>query len=43
MRNIDECGMEKLGTLESSEKTIGFLGDRWSQTANQEGEGDNIT
>ena len=29
MRNVDECGMERLGTLDSSEKTIAILGDRW--------------
>ena len=28
MRKIDECGMEKFGTLDSSEKTITILGDR---------------
>ena len=28
MRKIDECGMEKLGTLDSSEKTIAILGNR---------------
>ena len=28
MRKIDECGMEKFGTLDSSEKTIAILGDR---------------
>ena len=26
---IDECGMEKFCTLDSSEKTIAILGDRW--------------
>ena len=25
MRKIDECGMEKFGTLDSSEKTIAIL------------------
>ena len=29
MRKIDECDMEKFGTLDSSEKTITILGDRW--------------
>ena len=29
MRKSDECGMEKFGTLDSSEKTIAILGDRW--------------
>ena len=37
MRKIDECGMEKFGTLDSSEKTIAILGDGWwLQTAKQE-------
>ena len=39
MRKIDECGMEKFGTLDSSEKTIAILGDRWwPQTAKQQGD-----
>ena len=39
MRKIDECGMEKFGTLDSSEKTIAILGGRWwPQTAKQEGD-----
>ena len=39
MRKIDECGMEKLGTLDSSEKTIAILGERWwPQKAKQEGD-----
>ena len=39
MMKIDECVMEKFGTLDSSEKTIAILGDRWwSQTAEQEGD-----
>ena len=29
MRKIDGCDMEKCVTLDSSEKTIAFLGDRW--------------
>ena len=38
MRKIDECGMEKFGALDSSEKTISVLGDRWwTLTAKQEG------
>ena len=38
MRKIDEGGMEKFGTLDSSEKTTAILGDRWwPQTARQEG------
>ena len=39
MRKIDECGMGKFGTLDSSEKTIDIPGDRWwPQTAKQEGD-----
>ena len=39
MRKIDECDMEKFGTLDGSEKTIATLGDRWwPQTAKQEGD-----
>ena len=45
MRKIDECGMEKFGTLQyiaSSEKTIDILKDRrWPQTAKQEA--DNVS
>ena len=38
LREIDECDMEEFGTLESSEKTIAMLGDRWwPQAAKQEG------
>ena len=38
MGKMDECGMEKFGTLGASEKTIAILGDRWwPQTAKQEG------
>ena len=34
MRKLDVCGMEKSCRLESSEKTIAFVGDRWwPQTA----------
>ena len=29
MRKIDECGMDKFGTPNTSEKTIAILGDRW--------------
>ena len=37
MRKIDECGIDKFGTLDSSEKTIAILGDRWwPQTAKQQ-------
>ena len=39
MRNIDECGMNRFGTLDSSEKTIAIVGDRWwRQTEKQEGD-----
>ena len=38
MTKIDECDMEKFGTLDGSEKTNAILGDRWwPQTAKQEG------
>ena len=30
--------MEKFGTLDSSEKTIALLGDRWPQKAKQQGD-----
>ena len=29
VREIDECDMEDCGTLDSSEKTIAILGERW--------------
>ena len=29
MRALDACDMEEFGRLESSEKTIAILGDRW--------------
>ena len=29
MRKIDECDMNKCGTLDGREKTIAILGDRW--------------
>ena len=39
MRKIDECGVEKFGTLDSSAKTIAILRDRWwPQTAKQVGD-----
>ena len=38
MRKIDECDMEKFGTLDSSEKTIAILGDRWWPQTKQEGD-----
>ena len=37
-RKIDLCDMEEFCRLESSEKTIAILGDRWwPQTAKQDG------
>ena len=27
MRTVDECDMEKFGTLDSSEKTVAILGE----------------
>ena len=39
MRKLDVCDMEEAGRLESSEKTIAILGDRWwPQTAKQDGD-----
>ena len=39
MRKLDECDTEEFGRLESSEKTIAILGDRWwPQTAKQDGD-----
>ena len=39
MGKINEYGMEKFGTLDSSDKTLAILGDRWwPQTAKQEGD-----
>ena len=39
-RKLDVCDMEEFGRLESSEKTIAILGDRWwPQTAKQDGDG----
>ena len=39
MREIDECHTEKFSTLDSREKTIAILGDRWwPQTTKQEGD-----
>ena len=35
---IDGCDMDKIGTVDSSDKTIAILGDRWwPQTAKQQG------
>ena len=36
VRKMDECGMGKFGTLDSGEKTIAVLGDRWPPTAKLE-------
>ena len=39
MRKLDECDMEEFCRLESSEKTIAVLGDRWwPQAAKQDGD-----
>ena len=39
MRKLDVRDMEKFGRLESSEKTVAILGDKWwPQTANQDGD-----
>ena len=39
MRKIGECDMDKIGALDSSEKTIAILEDRWwPQTAKQKGD-----
>ena len=39
MRKLDDCDMEEFGRLESSDKTIAILGDRWwPQTAKQDGD-----
>ena len=38
MRKLDVCDMEEFGRLESSEKTIAILGDRWwPQMSKQDG------
>ena len=38
MRKADVCDVKELGRLESSEKTIAILGDRWwPQTSKQDG------
>ena len=38
IRQIDECDTEKFSALDSSEKTIAVLGDRWwPQKAKQQG------
>ena len=39
MKKLGECDMEEFGRLESSEKTMAVLGDRWwPHTAKQEGD-----
>ena len=39
MRKINECDVEKFGTLDSREKTVAILGGRWwPQTVKQEGD-----
>ena len=39
MRKLAECGMEEFGRLQSSEKTIVIIGDRWwAQTVKQHGD-----
>ena len=42
IRGIDECDTEKFGTLDSSEKTIAILEDRWCPQAAKQ-DGDNIS
>ena len=39
MSKIDERGLEKLGTLHSSEKTIAILGGRWWSQTSKTGRG----
>ena len=36
MREIDECDMEVFDTLDSNEKTIAILGDRWWPQADKQ-------
>ena len=39
MSKLDVCDMEEFGSLQSSEKTIAILGDRWwPQMAKQDGD-----
>ena len=39
MRDLDKSGMESFDALDSREKTIAILGDRWwPQTAKQDGD-----
>ena len=42
IRGIYECDMEEFGTVDSSEKTIAILGDRWRRQRAKE-EGDTIS
>ena len=37
MRKVDECGMEKFGTLDSNEETIAILGDGGHRRRNSKG------
>ena len=39
MRKLDACGMEEFGRLESGEKTIAILGDKWWPQTKQDGDG----
>ena len=43
MRKVDECDMEKFGTLDDSEKTIAILGDRWWPQKAKTGRGHKIS
>ena len=39
LRKLDVCNVKEFGRLDSSEKTIAILGDKWwPQTANQDGD-----
>ena len=38
IRKIDACDVEKFGRIESNEKMITILGDRWPQMGNQDGD-----
>ena len=39
MRKLDGCDMEEFGRLESGEKTIAILGDRWWPADGETGRG----
>ena len=39
MGKLDECDMEEFGRLESGEKTIAILGDKWWPQTKQDGDG----